>query len=203
MNNSDLNENTSLQSADDASEWLAMQYVLGELSAEQVERFESAMAGNVALCELVLTATKLSAGIAMAFESQQSKASPVSVRFETVLAEKTVSPVLRERQVFARLSVFLATSAMGLAVLTMMTLDHSRTSTIVLHDDAVADAFAMLLGSSPSNDLNSEFDEFVESEDPISSLVAPEWLLTAVDLDAAAELDDPQADNPEDESRIF
>jgi len=203
MNNSDLNENTSLQSADDASEWLAMQYVLGELSAEQVERFESAMAGNVALCELVLTATKLSAGIAMAFESQQSKASPVSVRFETVLAEKTVSPVLRERQVFARLSVFLATSAMGLAVLTMMTLDHSRTSTIVLHDDAVADAFAMLLGSSPSNDLNSEFDEFVESEDTISSLVAPEWLLTAVDLDAAAELDDPQADNPEDESRIF
>ncbi len=44
-----------MQPDGDDVQWLAMRYVLGELSDEQAETFEAAMSEDVALCEFVCT----------------------------------------------------------------------------------------------------------------------------------------------------
>ena len=70
-------------------------------------------------------------------------------------------------------------------------------------DDATADMLAMLLHNSSSAEMSSEIDEISFPDDSVSSLVAPEWLLTAVDLDSAGGQDDIPVISPEDESGVY
>ena len=92
----------------------------------------------------------------------------------------------------ATFGVFAATAALVLAAMAMIAMNHSlRTNAVVSTDDATADALARLLDDS-SSDVDAEFDEWSNSDDSVSSLAAPEWLLTAVDLDAAAAEEHPE-----------
>ena len=191
--------NTSQPILDDA-QWLAMQYVLGELSDEQTELFESAMAVDVALCEAVLSATQLTCGIALACESQPST--------QPLIASATLiaTPVPYRRPAFARFGVFAAAAALVLAVLAMVTLQMRQSGDdVAAVDDATADALALLLNDGEASDMNNDLDELTGSDDSVSSLVAPEWLLTAVDLDAAAAsaLEDHPAIGPDDEAGVY
>jgi hypothetical protein len=71
-------------------------------------------------------------------------------------------------------------------------------------DDATADALAMLLQDTEANDLNTDLDELTGGDDSVASLVAPEWLLTAVDLDAAAtSTEDHPAIGPDAEAGVY
>ncbi|MEJ7591098.1 MAG: hypothetical protein WKF77_06080 [Planctomycetaceae bacterium] len=182
----------------DDAQWSAMQYVLGELSDEQTELFESAMADDVTLCEAVLAATQLTCGIALACKTQPST--------QPVIASVTMiaAPVAFRRPTFARFGVFAASAAMVLAVLAVGTLQTRQGGGDLLAiEDATADALALLLHDAESNDMNTELEELVASDDSVSSLVAPEWLLTAVDLDAAAASEDHPAIGPNDEAGVY
>lgn len=200
---SDLNSNNSDAVTPDADDvqWLAMRYVLGELSDEQAESFEAAMAEDVALCEAVLQATQLNSAVALAYESQPSI---MPALFGVTCDESTLPAVAIERSSFAGIGVFAATAAMALAVVAMVMLQNSpQTEQLASDDDATADMLAMLLHNSSSGDMSGEFDEFSSAEDSVSSLVAPEWLLTAVDLDSASEYDDIPVIRPEAESGVY
>jgi anti-sigma-K factor RskA len=197
MNVFQRNETNAPLPEDESFPWQAMQYVMGELSDEQMELFESAMADDVTLCEAVLVATRLSAGIAMAFESQRS-VQPISVRVTNVEFR-----ALPDRSVFTQFSVFMAAAAMGLALLTMVTIGNSRTVANMSQDAAVADALVALLHSAQTNDVQAEFDEPVDSDGSLSSLIVPEWLLTAVDLDAEARPEIRDGSGPVEESGVY
>ena len=189
---------TASQPDNDDVQWSAMQYVLGELSGEQSELFEAAMADDVTLCEAVLAATQLTCGIALACKSQPST-QPV-IAGVTMIAE----PVPCSRPAYARFGVFAAASAMILAVLAMVTLQSGQNSgNFAVADDATADALALLLDDALANDMNPELEEWTVSDDSVSSLVAPEWLLTAVDLDAAAASEDHPGISPDDEAGVY
>ncbi len=184
----------------DGAQWLALQFVLGELTEEQSEQFQLAMMEDVSLCEAVVEATRLTAGISLACGSESVASSPVSL---ATLPASTVEPV---RPAFSRTIVLGAIIAMAMTVLAVVTLQNSPESALsVAADDATAtaDALAMLLKNDTSTYANNDFDEWSVSEDSISSLVAPEWLLTAVDLDAAFESGDLPVVNPDDESGIY
>jgi anti-sigma-K factor RskA len=183
------------------AQWLAIRYVLGELSEEQSESFEAAMADDVALCEIVLQATLLNSAVALVCESHHS-GRPALVAIAT--DESFLPGIANERSAFAKFGVFAATTAMVLAVLAMVMLQNSPHSNVLASDDdATADMLAMLLNNASSNDFNGEFDEFSSSDDSVSSLVAPEWLLTAVDLDAVGGQEEIPVIRPEDESGVY
>ncbi len=190
--------NTSQPTLDDV-QWSAMQYVLGELSDEQTELFESAMEYDVTLCEAVLAATRLTCGIALACESQPS-AQPLIASVTLIAA-----PDSFRRPAFARFGVFAAATALVLAVLAMVTLQTRQgAGDLAAVDDATADALAMLLNDAEASEMNTDLDELTGADDSVASLVAPEWLLTAVDLDAAAaSSEDHPAIGPDDEAGVY
>lgn len=184
-----------LQPEHHETQWLAMQYVLGDLSDEQTELFELAMAEDATLCESVLMATRLSAGIVRAYDSQ------LPFRTATRCVPQAESP---PRPKFVRFSVFAATTALSMVVILLVTFGGSAQQILTAaHDDATADALAMLLNNAPANEMSSEFDELIEADDSISSLVAPAWLLTAVDLAEAAGEGDQKSSGPEKESGVY
>ncbi|MEZ6033299.1 MAG: hypothetical protein R3C17_09415 [Planctomycetaceae bacterium] len=189
-----------LQPEHHETQWLAMQYVLGDLTDEQTEQFELAMVEDVTLCESVLMATRLSAGIVQAYDSQ------LPFQSATRSVPKAESP---PRPRFVRFSVFAATAALTMVVILLVTFGGSAQPILTAAhddataDDATADALAMLLNNAPANEISSEFDELIEADDSISSLVAPAWLLTAVDLDEAAREGDHKSSGPEKESGVY
>ena len=188
-------DSAEMQPEKNETQWLAWQYVLGDLSDEQAEEFELAMADDVTLCEAVLIATRLSAGIVRACDS------PSAFQSATRYVPQVESPV---RPMFVRFSVLAATAALLMAVMLLVTFgDSAQQSATAAQDDATADALAMLLNIAPANEINSEFDELIEADDSISTLVAPEWLLTAVDLDEAAGKGDHRPNGPEKESGVY
>ncbi len=200
---SDLNLNSSdavPPDADDAP-WMALRYVLGELSDEQAETFENAMAEDAALCEAVLQATLLSSAIVVVYKSQKSTG-PVLI---DITSDKSFRAfVASDRSSFVRFGVITATAAMILVVLAMVMLQSSpQAKVLASDDDAAADMLAMLLDNSSASDFNGEFDEFGSTDDSVSSLVAPEWLLTAVDLDLNDKIDEIPINRPEDETGVY
>ena len=122
-----------------------------------------------------------------------------------VAGDESVLPVrATDRSSFASFGVFAATTAMVLAVMAMVWMQNfPQAELLASEDDATADMLAMLLRNSSSSDLSSEVDEFSPTDDSVTSLVAPEWLLTAVDLDSASELEDIPAISSEDESGVY
>ena len=171
MSDLSLNNSDAVQHDADDAQWLTIRYVLGELSDEQAESFEAAMADDVALCEAVLQATQLNSAVALAYDSQQSKM-PVLVG---VISDESILPVIAiERSSFARFGVFAATAAMVLAVLAMVMLQNSpQAEELASVDDATADMLAMLLHNSSSSDTTGEFYEFSSVDDSLSSLSKP------------------------------
>lgn len=194
------NSNAVQPDADDA-QWLALRYVLGELSDEQAESFEAAMAEDTSLCEAVLQATLLNSAVALACKSQQSG---MPALLHGTSDESTLPAIAIESSPFARFGVFAATAAMVLTALAMVMLQNSpQVEELASDDDATADMLVMLLHNSSSSDLSAEFDEFSSTDDSVSSLVAPEWLLTAVNLDSAGVQEDIPVNRSEDESGVY
>lgn len=179
----------------DDIDWLATRYVLGEMTAEESAEFESAMMDSVSLCEAVVEATRLTAGITLACK-------PVTIAPSLIRIAKNSSIAGEPRRSAITQSIIAgAAIAMTLTILVMATAQYTpRNASTVAIDDAAADTLAMLLRSDSIQDTSSEFDEWSLSEDSISVLVAPEWLLTAVDLDAANNSTNAPNSSPDDES---
>ena len=185
-------------------QWSAMQYVLGELSSEQAELFETAMADDVALCEAVIAATQLTCGIALACTIRPS------TRPLIMVGAMVAEPVLLRRPAFACFGVFTAAVALILAVIAMVSQQRPRPGEVdfaavdfAAVDDATADALVLLLDDACAIDMTADLEEWSVSDDSVSSLVAPEWLLTAVDLDAAAAADDHHGIKTDDEAGVY
>ena len=160
MNDKTLNEAGLMPLPVDDSHWLAMQYVSGELTDEQADSFERAMADDIALCEAVLLATRLTAGIVLACSAERS------LQPELSSVVRTVTPVPRSRPQFAFLGVFAATVAMVLVIIGMvMPQNADAPGEVVAADDAAAKMLAMLLHNSSASDMNVEFDELNVADD--------------------------------------
>ncbi len=172
----------------DGREWLSMQYVLQELSDDQMLAFEDAMLADESLAEFVIASTRMVSGIALAFESKPSVAPQHS---ETLKYSETLKPT-------AWRSVTIAVGAVlaGALLMTLRPVDEHRSEVASVDEIEMADAFASLLPDEiPSLGQAESFDD-VLSEDTVTSLVAPEWLLTAVDLDNG--VDDEQNSSDSD-----
>lgn len=198
MNDKTPNEADVRQSLVDENHWLAMQYVSGDLTDEQAESFELAMVDDISLCEAVLLATRLTSGIVLACSAERSS------RPELVSVARSLTPTPHRRSRLALFGVFAATVAMVLVVIGMMTPQNGAApGKVASADDAAAKMLATLLHNTSAGDMNVEFDELSVADDSVSSLVAPEWLLTAVDLDSAATQGQLPVIGTDDESGVY
>jgi hypothetical protein len=172
-----MNDVSRLLNSPDGRQWLAMQYVLAELPEVHRLEFELALEDNVALCEAVVEACRLSAGVALAFEAERMAIVPSGV--SSVM-------VAKELPWTARFGVLVACASL-LAMLVLISrapLSSPIHETLASADDAAAaDVLAGFLQDHSQPPLEGEVDLETDNDESLSDLMIPEWLLTAIDLD--------------------
>ena len=89
------NENTTPESE---LQWLALQYISGEMTEAQVAGFEEQLAEDEAACEAVVSAVQMSLAIRQTFETPAEATSPVrGTPAETTVTRPAPSPTTASR----------------------------------------------------------------------------------------------------------
>lgn len=173
----------------DEREWLATQYVLGELSAVEAEMFEVAMLDDADLCQLVAETSLLISGVHAASHQvfQSSPKVTIGANFDRS-KNRTTWPVK---------------SALAAALLfaVSVTLRPSTDSSEGRLASADLDVLSSTEMSVAADVVESELDVVADETDPncrLCSLDAPEWLVTAVELEQESD----SGDN-DDDSGVF
>ena len=185
MANEQQTSETTGTAADDRA-WRAAQYVLGELSDSDAEAFELAMLDDADLCELVLNATRLQAGVAVACRESSTDSVRPLVRLSVVklsVVDSTPAFVAVRGQV-SRIVVSLAGLGLAGILLTFATGygEHSSGELAVVNAET-ADALANLISESETSDLLALQDVDTDVDPALSEVATPEWLLTAIELE--------------------
>lgn len=188
MNNFEDKMNTP-----DGREWLAMQFVLGDLPSHDAEPFEAALTDDLELCELVAQSAQLIAGLAAVRTTTRVVAS--SAVLSPVASVSLVSSSRRIWSVKATLAVALVLAAFfslkssppelsGSSIVELESLSHGEMTDLGLADVDVA---------------TDETLVSTDSESRLNVLDAPEWLVTAVELEQGAD----GLDEDDEESGVF
>lgn len=149
-------------------DWLALQYVLGELTTADTVAFEHLLEHDELLCEAVIVASRLVQGLRGGIVDQQG-----------VVVERG-SPSVRPAGV--RWAGRMVGTA-ALATVMCLAVGFSLSSISSTADEATVSAYAGLIAEEISEaESESEVDAtLLESG---ITLEAPEWLLTAVELES-------------------
>ena len=165
----------------DERAWRAAQYVLGELSDSDAEAFELAMLDDAELCELVVNATRLQAGIVVACrEASNETAAPV-VKLSMVDSSPEFVAV---RSQVSRIAVSLA--GLGLAGILLIFANGSgerSSGELAVVNAETVDALANLISESETSELLALQDVDTDVDPALSEVATPEWLLTAIELE--------------------
>lgn len=188
MNNFNDNMNTP-----DGREWLAMQFVLGELPACDEEQFEAALTDDLELCELVAQSAQLIAGLAA-----------IRTTTRVVASSPVVSPVASASLVSSsrRMWSVKATLAMAMVLAVFFSL---KSLPLELSGSSIVELESLSHGEMTDPglaDVDVASDESLvstDSESRLNVLDAPEWLVTAVELEQGAE----GIDEDDEESGVF
>lgn len=180
MANEQQTSETTGTAVDDRA-WRAAQYVLGELSDSDAEAFELAMLDDADLCELVLNATRLQAGIAVA--CGESSTDSVQPLVNLSVVDSTPAFVAVRSQV-SRIAVSLAGLGLAGILLTFATGSGEQSSgELAVVNAETADALANLISESESSELLALQDVDTDVDPALSEVATPEWLLTAIELE--------------------
>lgn len=175
-------------SVDEDLNWLATQYVLGELSASDRSSFEERMGQDMSACEAVLEASRMILVARASLESAPPAASSelekvaIAPPTETVIGK---SPVAREIK-GAWLAVLLSSAAM-----LMLSVLAVRTSRPVLLQSAAQKASAVELVSlwRTGMKVDDVADDLDDQVDVASDVVVPGWMLAAVSYERQGAID--------------
>ena len=162
--------------------WLAMQYVLGELSDNERTAFEERLPTDLELCEAVTAASHL----LLTAQAARTPADVVSSHL-TQVPTRTVSK--SHRSLFA---VVVATAAMALAVLLVVRLPHGshQGANLVSNQNPQAAELVSLWQSGLDPD-NEDSDDLEDDLVSAADVAVPSWMLAAVSIEAGATLHGP------------
>jgi anti-sigma-K factor RskA len=180
MANEQQTSETTGTAADDRA-WRAAQYVLGELSDSDAEAFEQVMLDDADLCELVLNATRLQAGIAVACRESSTDSVRPLVKLSVVESTPAFDAV---RSQVSRIAVSLAGLGLAGILLTFATGSGEQSSgELAVVSAETADALANLISESETSELLALQDVDTDVDPVLSEVATPEWLLTAIELE--------------------
>jgi anti-sigma-K factor RskA len=185
MANEQQTSETTGTAADDRA-WRAAQYVLGELSDSDAEAFEQIMLDDADLCELVLNATRLQAGIAVACRESSTDSVRPLVKLSVVkLSVVDSTPAFAAvRSQVSRIAVSLAGLGLAGILLTFATGSGEQSSgELAVVSAETADALANLISESETSELLALQDVDTDVDPVLSEVATPEWLLTAIELE--------------------
>lgn len=176
-------------SVDEDLNWLATQYVLGELSASDRSSFEERIGQDMSACEAVLEASRMILVARASLESAPPAACSELEKVAIARPTETVigrSPVAREIK-GAWLAVLLSSAAMlMLSVLAVRT-----SSRPVLLQSAAQKASAVELVSlwRTGMKVDDVADDLDDQMDVASDVVVPGWMLAAVSYERQGAID--------------
>jgi hypothetical protein len=155
--------------------------VLGELSDSDAEAFEQVMLDDADLCELVLNATRLQAGIAVACRESSTDSVRPLVKLSVVESTPAFDAV---RSQVSRIAVSLAGLGLAGILLTFATGSGEQSSgELAVVSAETADALANLISESETSELLALQDVDTDVDPVLSEVATPEWLLTAIELE--------------------
>jgi hypothetical protein len=182
----------------DSRLWSAMRYVLGEMPNSESQGFEEQLASSPPLCESLVTAMQICGGLAMVAETnlpgagEKLPTGPGSgVTLEpcnplTPGNPSAPSPRFVPDRSGARWQRFLPVSACIIlllaAVLSLRPSAGERAD--VLSENDEADVLLRLMAADEAAQSLEDATEFIGEDDSDADLAAPEWLLTAIELEA-------------------
>jgi len=182
------NENTTPESE---LQWLALQYISGEMTEAQVAGFEEQLAEDEAACEAVVSAVQMSLAIRQTFETPAEATSPVrGTPAETTVTRPAPSPTTASRG--ARWLSLVASAAALIIVLAVTqnhqpeTMPDNNRELAVLWTQA-ADVLPVDPTDAPMEDENANVgEESVADSDsdrlaPVDLVEVPEWLLVGLE----------------------
>jgi hypothetical protein len=139
------------------------------------------MLDDAELCELVLNATRLQAGIAVACrETSTDSVRPV---VKLLVADSTPGFVAVRSQM-SRITVSLAGLGLAGILLTFATGSGERSSgELAVVNAETVDALADLISESETAELLALQDVDTDVDPALSEVATPEWLLTAIELE--------------------
>lgn len=158
---------------DDRDDWLAMQYVLGELSESEQQAFEDRLADDLAACEAVMRASRL----LLTTREVMTEAQPAPV-----LVAVATSPIKPQRNSW----LVVVVSSAAVAMLCLLGLQ-TPTKTVGVarltgHDPAAAELVSLWHSGMAAAD--SDADELDELADAAGDVAVPGWMLAAVSFEA-------------------
>lgn len=176
-----------MSSYDDLN-WQAQQYVLGEMSAEELAAFESRLANDEAACEAVVAASALVLALQAAVPDTSV---PRLVESEPVCLGSAPS----ERPLSERRNPWMSVAAltMSLAALLCLGLVQVPTGPSMASRDTVDAAALVSLWHTGMVDDAEDVDDSEDALDPAGSVAVPGWMLAAVSIEAGA--NDPVQEN--------
>jgi hypothetical protein len=159
---------SELMRTQEGRHWLASRYVMSELTVTEADVFESAMEHDPELCEILTDTVRLHVGIQSAFAERA--------------ATQVVGPISNQAPSGTRFSRLSVSSALITVVGLMLAIRAAGTGYVV-PDEATAAAYARLIAE--DGPLTRAEIETVDLDlDVIPGLEAPEWLLSAVELES-------------------
>jgi len=183
-----MSEITEQLATTEGRDWLTMHFVLGELTEQQSAEFDAAMLNDSTLCDAVVHASRLMLGIALACESTPIF-SPVPVTPPVPVSSRS-----RGRRMGIEVIASAVMGVMAAFVYSQFLPLSSFVPVTSLESPADVDAFVSLLPDETTGDVGADDEDFAFLEDSLTDLTAPEWLLTAVEL----EQDQTDANTPVD-----
>ncbi len=166
---------------DDRDNWLAMQYVLGELSETEQQAFEDRLADDLAACEAVTRASRL---LLTAREVlAESQPVPVLIAPATpVLVAPAAAPIKPPRNSWLVVVVSSAAMAMLCLLGLQAPVKTANVATLTGRDPAAAELVS--LWHSGMSVADSESDDLDELADAAGDVAVPGWMLAAVSFEA-------------------
>jgi hypothetical protein len=172
---------SELMRTQEGRQWLASRYLLSELTLAEQHVFESALEHDPELCEILSETVRLHVGIQSAFAARAMT--------------QFVGPVSVQAQVRSRFSRLSVSSALITVVGLMLAIRATGVGSVV-PDEATAAAYARLI-SEEGQLPGAEMETGDLDLDVIQGLEAPEWLLSAVELESGDQ------DESQDNSQIY
>lgn len=162
---------------DEQQSWLAMQYVLGELSESERDAYEDRMSNDLAICEAVTAASRLVLTARTALELD-GRPSPALDRNHGVNGTHSIRSSW----------LVVAVTSVAMALLCVFSLHvpvRSPSGTNVANGNPAA-AELVSLWRSGMNAGEAESDESEDLVDASGEVAVPGWMLAAVSLEAGA-----------------
>lgn len=178
---SELQTSETTGTAADERALRAAQYVLGELSESAAEAFELAMLDDAELCELVLDATRLQAGVIVACRETPSVMAQPVVKLSVV---DSAPGFVSVRSQVSRIAVSLAGLGLAGILVTFATGSSERSSgELAVVNAETVNALANLISESETSELLALQDVDTDVDPALSEVATPEWLLMAIELE--------------------